>query len=425
MLAVRISLGVVLLAAIAPASAQSRFIIADRNQDALHVLYDVNGNGVIDEPEEVRTFFSGANSNGTLGPQNPTSLAVGPGGWVVFGDQLNRAVYFLRDHDFDGNAQGIGESIVAADASNGSGASFAFPTGVEFDPRGVPYVTNAGNAFGPDMIYRLEDLDGDWRVQSPGEITEYVGEFAFGPGNGPFSPQELFYDANGVGFLRDSATNTRGIYRFEDLNSDGRADGPGEFTLFFDGTNASGVPLLAGFALEPDRVRPNAMYTLQVATGGVDQLLRVQDLNGNGNAQDVGEAALVFATAEANFTAIDIVSLYDGSVLMTDNSGKVVIRLTDLDGDGNFMGPGERSAFFANTLGLVTDIRQIAIYPLPADLDANGKVEGADALFFFDCLGGPDAPGACDPARSLASDLSWDGAVDLADAALFQQLYEL
>jgi hypothetical protein len=67
---------------------------------------------------------------------------------------------------------------------------------------------------------------------------------------------------------------------------------------------------------------------------------------------------LVYTTAEAGFTAIDLVSLTNGQLLITDNSGKKVYVLTDLNGDDLFTGTGERAAFFANTSLLVGDIRQ-------------------------------------------------------------------
>ena len=47
------------------ALAQSRYLIADRTNDAIYELIDLNGNGVIDEPGEVHLYFNGTNSAGT------------------------------------------------------------------------------------------------------------------------------------------------------------------------------------------------------------------------------------------------------------------------------------------------------------------------------------------------------------------------
>ena len=58
-----------------------------------------------------------------------------------------------------------------------------------------------------------------------------------------------------------------------------------------------------------------------------------------------------------------------GRVLITDNSGKRVIILTDLDNDGKFMSPGERATYFANTSSVMGDLRQI--YPIARVCQAN------------------------------------------------------
>jgi len=353
-----------LAAAAAPSFGQSRFLINDRTNDSIWAVHDRNGNGVIDQPDEVSRFFSSANAAGTLAISNPTCLAVRADGLVLMGDQGNRCVYLVHDLNRDGNGQGLGESVVAADATNASAVSLAFPTGAAFDSLGRAYVVNAGNSFGNDAIYRLVDLDMDGQFQSTGEITEYVGAPAFGPGNGAFSPQEMAFDFSTsplVGYMHDSASTTRGVYRFVDLNGNGRADDPGEFTTYFNATNASGLLLGAGFALTMDAARPGAMYILQTLTGPIRQLIRLKDGNGNNTAQDAGEAVVVWQTTESGFTEIAAVSLADGRGLITDNSGKRVIVLTDLDMDDKFTSAGERATYFANNPVVLGDLRQMYV----------------------------------------------------------------
>ncbi|MCK6457268.1 MAG: dockerin type I domain-containing protein [Phycisphaerae bacterium] len=362
------------LASQAATQAQVQFLINDRTNDAIYRVIDLDGNGVIDEPGEVFLWFSAANSAGTIGPMNPTCLNVGAGGLALMGDQLNRNVYFLGDRNYDGDAQDALDSIVAADVTNLSGVSFAFPTGAAVDSLGRAYVVNAGNANGNDGIYRLVDLNADRDCQDAGEVTDYVTTGAFGPGNGPYSPQEIAFDADDAGYLRNSSSGLHGVYRFADANMNGRADDAGEFSVFWDAANASGITPTAGTALELDAARPRAIYTLQLLTGGIDQLLRLTDANSDGDAQDAGEAVVVWETSEANFTAIDVVSLANGDVLVTDNSTKRVIRLHDADADNLFMSAGERSDFFANSLAIVGDVRQMSVLPvrLPCSGDVNG-----------------------------------------------------
>src|SRR5262249_13201109 len=154
-----------------------------------------------------------------------------------------QSVYLLRDLNHDGNALGPGESLVVAGPGNASGITLAAPSGIAFDPAGTLYVCNAGNSLGADAIYRLVDLDGDGRFMSANEIQPFVTTGAFGPGNGPFSPQEIAIlpsPLQPIGYLHNSSAGLFGVFKFADLNNNGRADDQGEFTAYFDQTNASG-----------------------------------------------------------------------------------------------------------------------------------------------------------------------------------------
>jgi hypothetical protein len=353
-------------------------IITDRASNTVVILHDANNNGVIDEPAEVHLFFGAGNAAAIPPLDNPNTIAVRPDGLVAVGDQIHRNVYLLKDFNRSGSAMDPAEAWIAVDITNPAGHSFAFPTGAAFDPAGTLYISNAGNSFGPDIIYRLVDLDGDGRFQSAGEVQPYVAEGAFGPGNGPWVPYEIFFDHTTspvVGYMRNTAANLHGVYRFVDLNANGRADDPGEFTAFFDATNASGLAVASGFALEPDRARPPSgqpggpgisMYFIQtLASPTRRQIVRLTDLNNDGDAQDPGEALVVFETTESGFTPIDLISLPDGRIFLSDNSGKKVWVFQDLDGDHRFMSPGERAEFFPNTLNLVGDIRAMDLIPIP------------------------------------------------------------
>lgn len=369
---------------------QLEVIVNDRDNDAIWHLIDRNGNGVIDEPGEIVLFFNAANAAGTIGPMNPTCLAVSADRRVLVGDQINRLVYMLRDLNGDGDAQDAGESVVFADATNASGVSFAFPTGAAFDRAGVAYVTNAGNAFGDDGVYRLRDFTGNGDAQDAGEIELYMG---FGGGNGPWSPQEILLDAalpNPDCYARNSSTGLFGIYIWQ-ASTAGPGGAPAGFFPFWTVSTPPTPAPGAGFALERDRFRlgpgpgsplaTNSMYAIQTATGGIDQLVRCTQLNLDGDANDPGESTLVYSNSAAGFTAIDVASLPDGRVLISDSSADQIRWLIDSDSDGAFNTPGEDSAFFfANTSGTIADVRQIAIYrlPCPADFDGDGLVGASD-----------------------------------------------
>jgi hypothetical protein len=410
----RVALAAVGLAATGAHAQYLQILIADRDVDRLWRLADLNGDGLFDGATEVFRFYDVINAAGSPGTPNTTALGVRPTDrYVLLGDQINRNAVSCRDNSLDGDALDEGESLLVATIGSPAGQSFAFPTGVAFDSLGRAHMVNAGNSFGPDVIYRLVDLDGDGAFMRVGEVLVYVGEGAFGPGNGPFSPQEIWIDADDVGYLRNSSTGLHGVYRFVDANGNERADDPGEFTLFWGFGNTEGITPAAGFALEPDRARPGALYTLQI-TSGVDQLIRMRDNNGDDDAMDAGESAIVYSNAESGFSAIDVLSLPDGDVLVTDNSGKRIYRLRDGNGDGDFDDPGEATVIFTAAGSGVGDIRQIVAYkPCPGDWNEDGTTDFNDLLDYFNAFN----------ALHPLADINLDGSIDFNDFLDFLNLF--
>lgn len=398
-----------LFAAAGQATAQSGYLVADRTNDTIWRLVDADNSGAFDEPAEVINFFSGANAAGTLAIMNPTCMATAPNGASAIGDQGNRVVYVFRDNSGDGDANDAGESIVYADATNASGVSFAFPTGAAFGPDGHLYIANAGNAFGNDGVYRLVDLNNDGDAQDAGEIVPFAADGAFGPGNGPYSPQEIAWIGE-VLFLRNSSAGLFGVFRLEDQNNDNDADDPGEFTPFFDATSASGITPSSGFALTVDPVRPGALYTAQIAAGGVDQILRLADMNADNDANDANEAVLVFENSASGFSIIDLLALPDGRLLLTDTSTDTVVVLTDTNNDDDFMDEGESAIFFANTTPIFADARQLdplVSTALQGDANADGVVDFGDLNATLSVFGRNGL--------GLVGNLNGDAVVDFTD----------
>jgi len=406
------------LTAVAPVLGQSRFLVNNRSAKALNRVLDANGSGDANDPGENNLFFSLANASAVNGPQSANCLGVNGNGAVFFGDVTNRAIYRLCDMNHNANAQDAGEAVVFADQTNASGRSLAVPSGIAFDSLGRLYVTNAGNANGPDVVWRIVDLDGNGNAQGVDEITEYVGAPYFGAVNGPHGPQKLVFDDNDVLYVRDSASGNFAILRFEDLDQNGRADDAGEAAVFLDSTNASGVTVLTGLLMDLDRSRPHSLYTWQTATGGVKQLVRATDLNNDGDAQDAGEAAIVYTTSDSSFTAGDVVGLADGDVLIADGGSKKIFRLHDGDNNGDFNGAGERTEFFSNVGPALADIRHMSILPVPGDVNLDGVLNQADVIAFINVLLGVDA----NPRHRLAADVNKDGTPDGKDV---QQMTDL
>ena len=86
------------------------------------------------------------------------------------------------------------------------------------------------------------------------------------------------------------------IYLTRDLNGDGDVSDPGETTVFFDDTNASG---LAGSTGNIFAIFQSVDRSVYFADGGSDTVYRLRDLNNDRDAQDAGEAAVWFSAANA------------------------------------------------------------------------------------------------------------------------------
>jgi hypothetical protein len=380
-------------------------LVADRTAHKIWRLTDLNNDGMIDA-SEVFVWFDGTNAAGTPNIANIGAFALRPiDNVVVAGDITSHQYYWFKDLNNDGDALDLGESRITITAANASGATTNVPSGVAFMSNGDLLIDNSGNGTTtvfPDAIYRCHDVDNNGDYMGPGEITPWVtdGPSGFGPGNGPYVPQDMQIDASGVGYLHNAGNTFPGVFKFRDANNSGRADDAGEFTPWFTAANLSGVTVSAGFPIEPDTSSVGALYYLQTATGAVDQVYRLRDNDGSGDANGAGEAVLVYSTAEVGFTSNDLLLLPGGDLLVSDVTGKRIIRLHDGDGDGLFTTPGERTDFFLAGAGPVLDTRQmVRVRDLPscgtADFNCDGDTgTDGDIESFFACLAGncPAAP---------------------------------
>lgn len=151
-----------------------------------------------------------------------------------------------------------------------------------------------------DMVLRLEDIDGDGRVDGPGEIVEWADTRA-GGGFSNTSPDAMDYDPITGGFwVTDDNYSSgpqpgAGIHYYEDSNLDGDANDVGEFVQFVDATVGITVAGTAGPVSIDTGDFEGLMFdsTNGIVIGFAQQdlaLYAFQDLNGDGDAMDAGEA---------------------------------------------------------------------------------------------------------------------------------------
>ncbi len=191
---------------------------------------------------------------------------------------------------------------------------------------------------GLDAVYRLVELSGDDDADDPGEVTVYFDATnQSGIGATTASVFSIFASACGEVFIADGDSDR--VYRLVDRNGDGEAQDVGEATIWFSSANAAGLTLPTPNGVTQDAA--GATYITNAGTGALpaDYVLRTIDLNGDGDAEDVGEASVwidLTALQTSSSSAFDIVFAGDVAYL-TDLLGgdpDVVHRAEDADGSG-------------------------------------------------------------------------------------------
>lgn len=151
-----------------------------------------------------------------------------------------------------------------------------------------------------DMVLRLQDLDGDGRVDGPGEIVEWADTRA-GGGFTNTSPDAMDYDdVTGTMYVTDDNWNFgaqpgSGIHAYTDLSADGDANDLGEFVQFVDATVGLTVAGTGGpVAIDAgdfEGLMVDDVNGIVIGWAKQDSMLYAfQDLNGDGDAMDAGEA---------------------------------------------------------------------------------------------------------------------------------------
>lgn len=205
-----------------------------------------------------------------------------------------------------------------------------------------------------DRIWLCTDADqnGDYNGASETTIF-YDGALGSIPLS---SAAAVWYASDGSVFVADTDEDL--IVRLLDLDADGSAMGPGEATLWFDGTaggNAEGVEMASGRGLWRD---PDGVFYVasnNTTSGGHDAILRLEDVNQDGDANDVGESKEFYLPSVGGSVGDSIPTAIvrgaDGALYYADNGigsnpPRGAYRLEDLDGSGTIDQPGEVTPFF-------------------------------------------------------------------------------
>ncbi len=253
---------------------------------------------------------------------------------------------------------------------------------------------------GRDEIQLATDLNGDGDTNDPGEVTVYFSAAnASGLSAGSGNVFALGQTSNGSVLIGDGDTDS--VYRLTDTDRDGTAQGAGEAQVWFSGSgNASGYRLNTpnGIAEGPD----GAIYVVEADTSGQptgDWVYRTEDLNGDGDANDAGEATRWLDLKALNSASSPFEIRFEGdTAYVIDSAGatdNVIYAARDTDGNGVVEG-AEVSVFasaattgatfdFAMDVGLgsvwtwqwLPENGLSSVFRL-TDLDGSGNIDGSE-----------------------------------------------
>ncbi len=216
-------------------------------------------------------------------------------------------------------------------------------------PRPTVYVNDSNN----DKVLRLRDLDGNGNYGGAGESSVFyddaLGFYALTNNIGIVSSRD------GTVFINDSSNDY--VLRLRDLDGDGVCHSANEATIFFESlTNAAGIGMPSAAGMHE---RDGILWVAVSQTGstGKDCILRLQDLNADGDAQDLNEAREYYVISDlsqgglaSNSIPQDVRVGRDGFVYYLEQSSngawaKGIYRLVDTDNNG-IITAGESIPFF-------------------------------------------------------------------------------
>jgi len=257
-----------------------------------------------------------------------------------------------------------------------------------------------------DGIWRCVDWNQDGDLLDANEVFSYysdvLGSIVLG------NPSCISTANDGTVYIGDSTEDV--IVALRDNNEDGDANDPGEHRVFFDASNQSGVVMASVGGLYVDALGRVFVAVANTSTSGNDAILILEDLNGDGDANDLGEAR-EYHTVPGTVGIGDSIptevlagpdlNLYYAEAGATGVITKGVYRLVDANFDGDCNDPGERSLFWdTTTLGgsspfhygmaidaggrfFISDHSTNERILTAFDADASGVIDASEATVFY------------------------------------------
>lgn len=418
-------------AALPPATIGSVLYVADFTEDSIFAVEDQNDDGDANDAGEIKVFFDSTSPDPAFHLATPRFLAVGPDGAVYVGDANMDFILRLEDIDGDGTANQVGEAAIYYDTTSGP-IGLVSVSNIVFDADGFLYFSDTGTSPTTNrLVVRIRDENSD------GFCSEADGEVAIvysrdtTTGVAIERASGLAIDSDGTIIASDFETDA--LYRL--------ADTPGAED---DDADDAGEQVIA-FASDPMGVELNFAENIAFSPEGLDRALfvnagptedvvwRFLDDDGDGlylNPTDINaywDITQADAIIPANIRTLAFTPEGVLYVLEAGASGveEAILRLEDLDGDGDSNDSGEVTIFAdnANLSGVEFGQPQgmawsrMGVAPtdpqfIRGDCNADADLNISDAITTLDGLFGSTVLDQCPD----ACDSNDDGSFDISDA---------
>ena len=202
------------------------------------------------------------------------------------------------------------------------------------------------------QLVRLMDLTQDGKVNEPNGFA-VTFDAAIAGSIALQSPCSIAFDRSGWQYTSDFSADI--VMRTLDQNGEGDANDAGEWSVFIDNTNASGIAFTSALVIRADAQGGIVGINSGNNAHPLDFVWRAFDLNQDGDAQDISEITIVYDSVAGPFNIAVPFGLCiepsTGDLLVADVNPDAVYRMHDANLDGDYYDAGETTIAYNSPVG--------------------------------------------------------------------------
>ncbi len=328
-------------------------MVADSSRDHLVHLRDLDGDDRYDGVDEAHIFYDDSADGPDLSV--PTALLATPHRLLLLDGGTLDAVLSLQDLDGDGFAGSADEVTILYDDS-AAGPDLAVPVSMTLDQQGRILIADRSTT--RRHVLLLEDLDGDGQMASPGEGTIWLQRDGNPLLPDTFLPTAVLHRGDGEMLVADGGSAI--IYRCLDLDGDGTIVGADELQIWFSSPAATAINTIDTMVRCPDG-------SVLIADEEQGLVLRAQDLDGSGQIEPW--EVVPFVDGQAPLATVEtprrLLPIPGGTVIIGDADQDALFRVQDLDGDGEANSIDEQQPAYLDGGQLLPSVAGISLVPGP------------------------------------------------------------